>query len=48
MASLSERFSKFLRSRQGQKLARRAQQLARDPRTRRTVEQWRTRMARKR
>ncbi|MGH3438714.1 MAG: hypothetical protein ACRDRN_19875 [Sciscionella sp.] len=44
MAAFTERITRFLRGPRGKELTRRAQQLARDPRTRRTVEQLRTRL----
>lgn len=48
MASLVDRITRLLRSPQGQRLTDRAQQLARDPNTRRKIEDLRGRLMRKR
>jgi hypothetical protein len=48
MASLVSRITRLLHSPQGQRLTDRAQQLARDPHTRRKIEDLRTRLMRKR
>jgi hypothetical protein len=48
MASLIDRITQLARSPQGQRLAQRAQQLARDPNTRRKIEDLRARWLRKR
>lgn len=48
MRSLTDRIARLVGSPQAQHLAHRAQQLARDPRTRRTIEDLRTRLARQR
>jgi hypothetical protein len=48
VASLIDRITRLARSPQGQRLAERAQQLARDPNTRRKVEDLRTRWMKKR
>jgi hypothetical protein len=48
MASLVERVTRFVRSPQGQRLAQRAQELARDPKTRQKLEQLRSRVMKKR
>ena len=48
MASLVDRLTQFVRSPQGQRLAQRAQELARDPNTRHKVEQLRARLMKKR
>ncbi len=48
MASLVSRITRLLQSPQGQRLTDRAQQLARDPNTRRKVEDLRSRLLRKR
>jgi hypothetical protein len=44
MASLVDRIMRLMRSPQGQRLAQRAQQLARDPNTRHKLEQLRARL----
>ena len=48
MASLVDRMTRLVRSPQGQRLADRAQQLARDPNTRRKIEDLRARLMKKR
>jgi hypothetical protein len=48
MASLVDRITRLVRSPQGQRLADRAQQLARDPNTRRKIEDIRVRLMKKR
>jgi hypothetical protein len=48
MASLVDRITRLMRSPQGQRLADRAQQLARDPNTRRKIEDLRARLTKKR
>ncbi|HEV7829341.1 MAG TPA: hypothetical protein VGP04_10915 [Pseudonocardiaceae bacterium] len=48
MASLVDRITRLVRSPQGQRLADRAQQLARDPNTRRKIEDFRARLMKKR
>ena len=48
MASLIDRITQLARSPQGQRLAQRAQQLARDPNTRRKIEDLRARWLKKR
>ena len=48
MASLVDRITRLIRSPQGQRLADRAQQLARDPNTRRKIEDLRARLTKKR
>jgi hypothetical protein len=48
MASLIDRITRLAGSPQGQRLAQRAQQLARDPNTRRKIEVLRTRLMNKR
>jgi hypothetical protein len=48
MASLVDRITRLVHSPQGQRLADRAQQLARDPNTRRKIEDLRARLTKKR
>lgn len=48
MASLVDRITRLVRSPQGQRLADRAQQLARDPNTRRKIGDLRARLMKKR
>ncbi|MGH3439262.1 MAG: hypothetical protein ACRDQI_12235 [Pseudonocardiaceae bacterium] len=48
MASLVDRITRLVHSPQGQRLADRAQQLARDPNTRRKIEDLRARLMKKR
>ena len=48
MASLADRITRLVRSPQGQRLADRAQQLARDSNTRRKIEDLRVRLMKKR
>jgi hypothetical protein len=48
VASLIDRITRLARSPQGQRLAERAQQLARDPHTGRKIEDLRTRWMKKR
>ena len=48
MASLVDRITRFMQSPQGQRFSRRAQQFARDPDTRRKVEELRARLLKKR
>lgn len=48
MASLVDRVTRLVRSPQGQRLAQRAQQLARDPNTRHKLEQLRARLMKRR
>ena len=48
MASLIDRITRLARSPQGQRLAQRAQELARDPNTRRKIEDLRARWMKKR
>lgn len=48
MASLIDRITRLARSPQGQRLARRAQQLAQDPNTRRKLDELRARWMKKR
>ncbi|MGH3822054.1 MAG: hypothetical protein ACRDRA_04330 [Pseudonocardiaceae bacterium] len=48
MASLVERVTRLMRSPQGQRLAQRAQQFARDPNTRHKLEQLRARLMKRR
>jgi hypothetical protein len=48
VASLIDRITRLARSPQGQRLAERAQQLARDPNTRRKTKDLRTRWMKKR
>jgi hypothetical protein len=48
MASLIDRITRLARSPQGQRLAERAQQFARDPNTRRKIEDLRARFMKKR
>jgi len=48
MASLVDRVARLMRSPQGQRLAQRAQQLARDPSTRQKLEQLRARLMKRR
>ncbi|HEX5121497.1 MAG TPA: hypothetical protein VFW65_40465 [Pseudonocardiaceae bacterium] len=47
MASMTDRISAALRSREGRKLAERAKQIARDPATRRTLTDLRRRFGKK-
>jgi hypothetical protein len=47
-ASLVDRITRLVRSPQGQRLAQRAQQLARDPNNRRKIEDFRARWMKKR
>jgi len=48
MASLIDRLTRLAGSPQGQRLAQRAQQLARDPNTRRKIEELRARLMKRR
>jgi hypothetical protein len=48
MASMIDRITRLARSPQGQRLAQRAQELARDPNTRRKIEELRVRLMKKR
>ena len=48
MAGLMSKVARFARSPQGRKLTERAKQMARDPKTRRKIEELRGRTARKR
>lgn len=48
MPSLTERLTRLLRSPQAKQLADRAQQIARDPRTRRKLDELRARLTKKR
>ena len=48
MASLIDRITRLARSPQGQRLAQRAQEIARDPNTRRKIEELRVRLMKKR
>jgi hypothetical protein len=47
MASLIDRITRLARSPQGQRLAQRAQEIARDPNTRRKIEELRVRLMKK-
>lgn len=48
MASLIDRLTRLAGSPQGQRLAQRAQELARDPNTRRKIEELRARLMKRR
>jgi hypothetical protein len=48
MAGLMSKVARFARSPQGRKMTERAKQIARDPKTRRKIDEFRGRTARKR